>query len=111
MKIIHINSTRRSLLAGALGASALGLTSRLSVAGTGDTIVFDGSVFNPGVINLGSALPDLSVNTLTVEGPAAPLPMVILDGSAAGASSNGLRVTANSAVVRGLWLRNLWISK
>ena len=35
MKNIRINSTRRSLLAGALGAGALGLTSRLSVAGTG----------------------------------------------------------------------------
>ena len=34
MKNIRINSTRRSLLAGALGAGALGLTSRLSVAGT-----------------------------------------------------------------------------
>ena len=33
MKNIRINSTRRSLLAGALGAGALGLTSRLSVAG------------------------------------------------------------------------------
>ncbi len=35
MENIRFNSTRRSLLAGALGAGALGLTSRLSVAGTG----------------------------------------------------------------------------
>ena len=35
MKNICINATRRSLLAGALGVGALGLTSRLSVAGTG----------------------------------------------------------------------------
>ncbi len=87
-------------------ASDCTLRGALTVAGTGDTIVFDGGVFNPGVINLGSALPNLAVNTLTVEGPVAAQPQVILDGTSAGAGTHGLRVTANSVVVRGLWLRN-----
>ncbi|MBK7147057.1 MAG: hypothetical protein IPH76_18390 [Xanthomonadales bacterium] len=87
-------------------ASDCTLRGALTVAGTGDTIVFDAAVFNPGVINLGSALPNLAVNTLTVEGPLAAQPQVILDGTSAGAGTHGLHVTANSVVVRGLWLRN-----
>ena len=87
-------------------ASDCTLRGALTVAGTGDTIVFDAAVFNPGVINLASALPDLAVNTLTVEGPLAAQPQVILDGTAAGAGVNGLRITADQVVVRGLWLRN-----
>lgn len=87
-------------------ASDCTLRGALTVSASGDTIVFDAGVFNPGVINLGSALPDLAVNALTVQGPPAMQPQVILDGSAAGAGTSGLRVTANQVLVSGLWLRD-----
>ena len=87
-------------------ASDCTLRGALTIAGTGDTIAFDAGVFNPGVINVGSPLPVLAANTVTLEGPLTPIPQVILDGSGAGAGANGLRVTGNGVVLRGLWLRN-----
>jgi len=73
-------------------------------AGT-DTIEFDITGAGPHTISPGSALPTIT-DPVTIDGTSEPdfagTPIVELDGSAAGADVDGLRITAGNSTVRGL---------
>jgi hypothetical protein len=82
------------------------LRQALTDALPGDTITFDSSVFpptSPKAIAVGSPLPALAKNNLTIDASAAG---VILDGSFAPAYTNGLVVRADNCVIRGLTIQN-----
>jgi parallel beta-helix repeat protein len=67
-----------------------------------DTIVFDDSIFppaSPATITLDTQLPDLSQGGLTIDASSAG---VVLDGSGLAEGSEGLSITSDGNVVRGL---------
>jgi CSLREA domain-containing protein len=73
-------------------------------AGT-DTIDFDIPGAGPHTISPGSALPTITEPVIidgTSEPDFASTPVIELDGSGAGASADGLRITAGSSTVKGL---------
>ena len=77
-----------------------------NAAGTPDLIDFSIAGAGPHTITLASPLPvvtDAVVIDGTTEPDYAPgVPVVVLDGSAAGAGANGLEITGGSATVKGL---------
>jgi parallel beta-helix repeat protein len=82
------------------------LRQRLLDAHSGDTITFDTGVFpstNSTTIFVRSPLPTLDRNNLTIDASNAG---VILDGSQAPAGTNGLIISADNCVIRGLTIRN-----
>ncbi len=82
------------------------LREALVLAQPGDTIMFDPSVFPPATpmtITLLSALPTLSQGYITIDGSNAG---VVLDGQYVSEYADGLRITSDSNVIRGLTVLN-----
>jgi len=82
------------------------LREALTTAVSGDTIVFDPTVFPPGApatITLTSPLPAVTQGNLTIDGTGAGL---IIDGSGTPEDTAGISITSNGNAIKGLHILN-----
>ena len=108
LALLTVTNTGDSALldSGSLRSAILAANQSINVP---DTIKFNIGVGGVQTIHLTSALPPIT-DPLIIEGTSQPgfagTPLIELDGTSAGASSNGLNITASNTTVRSLVINN-----